>query len=298
MAATALVTGLSGFTGHYLARELEALGYEVHGLGQGSSVAAHFHSVDLRDLERLTRVVTTIQPEVVVHLAAIAFVAHGDASDIYSSNIVGSRNLLAALAACDRPPQKVLLASSANVYGNAAVEVLDESCPAQPANDYAVSKYAMELMSRHWLETLPIIIARPFNYTGVGQSKSFLLPKLVDHFARRAPRVELGNIDVYRDFSDVRMVANAYARLLSGGAAGEVYNVCSGVTHSIADVLDMLAQLAGYQIEVDINPAYVRANEVLRLAGCNRRLRDAIGDIEHIPLAATLQWMYQSQLDA
>lgn len=298
MAARALVTGLSGFTGRYLALELEALGYEVHGLGQGDSSAPRFHSVDLRDLARLTSVVKAIQPQVVVHLAAIAFVAHGDVSDIYTSNIVGTRNLLAALAACERRAQKVLLASSANVYGNAAVNVLDENCPAQPANDYAVSKYAMELMSRHWCEALPIIIARPFNYTGVGQSKSFLLPKLVDHFARRETRVELGNIDVYRDFSDVRMVANAYARLLAAGVAGEVYNVCSGETHSIEDVLGMLARIAGYEIRVDINPAFVRANEVRRLAGSNRRLCEAIGDIEHIPLAATLEWMYRSQTGA
>ena len=214
MAGTALVTGLAGFTGHYVARELEALGYEVVGLGQGGALDGRHLSVDLRDARRLGELVAEIQPQVVVHLAAVAFVAHGDVSDIYSSNIVGTRNLLAALAACKRRAEKVLLASSANVYGNAEVPVLDESCAVQPENDYAVSKCAMELLSRHWRDDLPIVVSRPFNYTGVGQSLSFLLPKLVDHFARRLPQVELGNIDVYRDFSDVRTVADAYARLL------------------------------------------------------------------------------------
>lgn len=297
MAGTALVTGLAGFTGHYVARELEALGYEVVGLGQGGALDGRHLSVDLRDARRLGELVAEIQPQVVVHLAAVAFVAHGDVSDIYSSNIVGTRNLLAALAACKRRAEKVLLASSANVYGNAEVPVLDESCAVQPENDYAVSKCAMELLSRHWRDDLPIVVSRPFNYTGVGQSLSFLLPKLVDHFARRLPQVELGNIDVYRDFSDVRTVADAYARLLGAGESGEVYNVCSGVSYSIQDILLMLAELAGYSIDVHVNPAFVRANEVKRLAGSNRKLAATIGELKHIPLRDTLQWMYRAQLD-
>jgi nucleoside-diphosphate-sugar epimerase len=295
MAGRALITGLAGFTGAYVARELAALGYEVVGLDGDAAVTAGHHGLDLRDGERLRAVVAELQPQVVVHLAAIAFVAHGDASDIYTSNILGTRNLLAALSAVGSPPEKVLLASSANVYGNAATSPLDESCPAQPENDYAVSKYAMELMARQWRDRLPIVITRPFNYTGVGQSTAFLLPKLVDHFARRAARVELGNIDVYRDFNDVRTVAAAYARLLAAGVPGEVYNVCSGRAHSLDEVLRMLADIAGYRIEVDINPAFVRANEVRRLVGSSKKLTAAIGQLQAISLADTLRWMYYSQ---
>ena len=295
MASKALVTGLGGFTGRYVSSELEAMGYEVIGLGQGQVASEEHYEVDLRDVERLDSAIAEIQPRLVVHLAAIAFVGHGDVGDIYSSNIVGTRNLLAALANCKTPADKVLLASSANVYGNASVPTLDETCPAQPENDYAVSKYAMELMARHWRDALPIVIARPFNYTGVGQSPSFLLPKLVDHFARRAQRVELGNVDVYREFNDVRMVAAAYGGLLNSGTAGEVYNVCSGLAYSIKDVLALLADLAGYTIDVDVNPAFVRANEVKRLVGSNRRLVSAIGEIRQIPLAETLEWMYRAQ---
>lgn len=296
MSARALVTGLSGFTGHYVARQLEELGYEVVGLGEAAD-GGH-HGLDLRDAGRLTERVTALQPSVVVHLAAIAFVAHGDVSEMYTSNIVGTRNLLAALAACKKPPEKILLASSANVYGNATASILDEACPVQPENDYAVSKYAMELMARQWRDVLPVVIVRPFNYTGVGQSARFLMPKLVDHFARRAPRIELGNIDVYRDFNDVRVVAAAYAGLLRDGVAGEVYNVCSGRAYSIQDALGMLAQLAGYTIEVDVNPAFVRANEVKRLVGSNRKLAAATGEPELIPLADTLEWMYRAQIPA
>ena len=298
MMGTALVTGLSGFTGRYVARELEARGYEVVGLEQGSTLDTAHSGLDLRDGPRLTEFVTALQPRVVIHLAAIAFVAHGDVSDMYTSNIVGTRNLLAALAACDTAPEKVLLASSANVYGNANVATLDENCPAQPENDYAVSKYAMELMARQWRTQLPIVMVRPFNYTGVGQAGAFLLPKLVDHFARREARVELGNIDVYRDFNDVRVVAAAYARLLDKGVPGEVYNVCSGRAYSIKDVLALLAELAGYSIEVDINPAFVRANEVKKLVGSNRKLAAAIGELELIPLADTLEWMFRAKTSA
>ena len=298
MMGTALVTGLSGFTGRYVARELETRGYEVVGLEQGSTLDTAHSGLDLRDGPRLTEFVTALQPRVVIHLAAIAFVAHGDVSDMYTSNIVGTRNLLAALAACDTAPEKVLLASSANVYGNANVATLDENCPAQPENDYAVSKYAMELMARQWRTQLPIVMVRPFNYTGVGQAGAFLLPKLVDHFARREARVELGNIDVYRDFNDVRVVAAAYARLLDKGVPGEVYNVCSGRAYSIKDVLALLADLAGYSIEVDINPAFVRANEVKKLVGSNRKLAAAIGELELIPLADTLEWMFRAKTSA
>ena len=296
MTARALVTGLGGFTGRYMSSELQAMGYEVFGLGQGLPASASHYAIDLRDAQAVKKAVAEIQPRVVVHLAAIAFVAHGDANDIYTSNIVGSRNLLAALAECKTLPEKVLLASSANVYGNAAVPVLDETAAAAPQNDYAVSKYAMELMSRQWRETLPIVIARPFNYTGVGQSPAFLLPKLVDHFARRAARVELGNIDVYRDFNDVRMVAAAYGRLLASGVPGEIYNVCSGHGYSIKDCLAILSDLAAYTIEVDINPAFVRANEVKRLVGSGEKLTATIGDIGQIPLAQTLEWMYRAQI--
>lgn len=296
MAGKALVTGLGGFTGRYVSSELEAMGYEVIGLGQGLAASEGHYEVDLRDVERVGAAIAEIQPRLVVHLAAIAFVGHGDVGDMYSSNIIGTRNLLAALANCKTPADKVLLASSANVYGNSSVSTLDETCPVQPENDYAVSKYAMELMARHWRDALPIVIARPFNYTGVGQSSSFLLPKLVDHFARRAPRVELGNVDVYREFNDVRMVAAAYAGLLNSGTAGEVYNVCSGLAYSIKDVLALLADLASYSIDVDVNPAFVRANEVKRLVGSNRRLASAIGEIRQIPLAETLEWMYRAQI--
>jgi nucleoside-diphosphate-sugar epimerase len=209
--------------------------------------------------------------------------------------VVGTRNLLEALAELKARPRCVLLASSANVYGNAPVELIDETVPPAPANDYAVSKLAMEYLARLWMDRLPIVITRPFNYTGVGQPPNFLLPKIVSHFQARAPVIELGNTDVARDFSDVRTVASVYRQLLEVAPAGDVFNVCSGVAYTLGDVLRMMAAIAGYAIEVRVNPAFVRANEVKRLLGSAGKLERAIGPLAGIPLEETLGWMYASR---
>ncbi|MFD0755751.1 GDP-mannose 4,6-dehydratase [Massilia norwichensis] len=289
----ALITGLRGFTGYYMARELTAAGYQVHGtVLPGEPTGPDIFAVDLLDRASVAAAVEKVQPDVVVHLAAIAFVAHNDADQMYRVNVVGTRNLLEALAAGSHKPSSVLLASSANIYGNARVPVIDESVAPNPANDYAVSKLAMEYMARLWMDKLPIVIARPFNYTGVGQTENFLLPKIVSHFRKEARRIELGNLAIARDFSDVRMVAKSYRRLLAAAPSGEAFNVCSGQPHTLESLIDMMSEIAGYRIEVHVNPAFVRANEVLTLTGSNAKLTGVIGKIEPTPLLETLRWMY------
>jgi nucleoside-diphosphate-sugar epimerase len=294
----ALVTGIAGFTGRYVAQELALAGYEVFGTSTpGGTLPANVIGVDLLDRDGLAAAVREVAPDVVVHLAAIAFVAHSDVEQIYRVNVVGTRNLLEALAQAPHKPAAVLVASSANIYGNTDVPVIHEDVPAAPANDYAVSKLAMEHMARLWMDKLPIVMVRPFNYTGVGQADNFLLPKIVSHFRRKEARIELGNLHVWRDFSDVRMVAAAYRHLLAapaGNAAGRVFNVSSGTAYSLGEVLDMMADIAGYRIDVRVNPAFVRANEVERLTGDNRRLQAVVGPIAPPPLAATLRWMYEA----
>jgi nucleoside-diphosphate-sugar epimerase len=289
----ALITGLRGFTGYYMARELSAAGYHVHGtVLPGETTGPDIFAVDLLDRASVAAAIEQVRPDVVVHLAGIAFVAHNDADQMYRVNVVGTRNLLEALAAGSHKPSSVLLASSANIYGNADVAVIDESVPPAPANDYAVSKLAMEYMARLWMDKLPIVIARPFNYTGVGQTENFLLPKIVSHFRKEARRIELGNLAIARDFSDVRMVAKSYRRLLAAAPSGQAFNVCSGQPHSLESLIDMMSEIAGYRIEVHVNPAFVRANEVLTLTGSNARLAGVIGEIEPTPLLETLRWMY------
>ncbi len=291
-----LVTGAEGFTGRYLTAALAAVGHEVHGLvrpaptnGEAASAAHARHVCDLSDADGLSRVVDDVRPDCIVHLAAIAFVAHDNVDDMYRTNIVGARNLLAAAAR--RPPSLALLASSANVYGNASGGVIDESVAPAPANDYAVSKLAMERMASLWHDRLPITIVRPFNYTGVGQSTSFLIPKIVDHFRRRASVIELGNLDVERDFSDVRVVVDCYRRLIEAPCTGATLNVCSGHGTTLREVLAMCSELTGHPLEVRVNPAFVRPNEVRRLVGNCSALEAAIGPVRRVALRETLEWM-------
>ncbi|EGJ09959.1 MULTISPECIES: NAD-dependent epimerase/dehydratase family protein [Rubrivivax] len=293
-----LVTGADGFTGRHLTPALARLGAEVHGLASRVpdppvDGVHRWHLGNLLDPESLQRTVQDVRPDTVVHLAAIAFVAHGDVDSIYRTNIVGSRHLLAALADLPVRPRAVLMASSANVYGTATEGVMDERTPPSPANDYAVSKLAMEHMAGIWRERLPITLVRPFNYTGRGQSTQFLIPKIVDHFHRRAPVLELGNLDVERDFSDVRTVVDCYVRLLASPQPGQVFNVCSGVGHSLREVLEMARDLTGHEPEIRVNPAFVRANEVRRLLGSKAALEAAIGPVHGPALRETLAWMLQ-----
>ena len=216
---------------------------------------------------------------------------HSDATAFYAVNVVGTTNLLEALAASKLQPRRVVIASSANVYGNAKVEPITEATPPAPVNHYAASKLAMELMVRTYTDRLPIVMTRPFNYTGVGQSINFLVPKLVAHFAQRRPFIELGNLEVVRDFSDVRAVAQAYLHLLTAEVPEGVTNLCSGVGRSLRWVLDQLTELSGHSLEIRVNPEFVRASEVHRLIGSASRMEGALGTLPHRDFRETLAWM-------
>lgn len=291
----ALVTGVQGFTGRYLAAELERNGYEVFGLGHRNADGPGYFRVDLNDAAALRSVIRQVRPDVVAHLAALAFVGYGNVDDFYRVNLVGTRHLLEAIQGSSCSPSSILISSSANVYGNTPVSVLSEDTPPAPANDYAVSKLAMEYMVRLWSDRLPITMVRPFNYTGVGQEKTFLLPKIVAHFRARADHIELGNIDISRDFSDVRTVVNLYRRLLeTPQAVGQLYNVCSGRSYALREVINLCEELSGHHLDIQVNPAFVRANEVKTLRGDDARLRAALGSWDAIGLRETLAWMLEA----
>lgn len=288
----ALITGARGFTGRYLAAELSECGYEVFGVGQGAGDDPGYFQVDLGDTGGLRSVMAEVRPHWVIHLAALAFVGHGNPDDFYEVNLIGTRHLLEAVHDSSEGLSQVLLASSANVYGNSSAGLLREDAPKNPANDYAVSKLAMEQMANLWHGRLPLVITRPFNYTGVGQAGNYLLPKIVDHFRRRVDRIELGNLDVSRDFSDVRTVVHLYRRLLEESrAVGGIYNISSGQAHSLRDIIDLCTELTGHSIDVEVNQAFVRSNEVKVLQGDNTRLRSLLGEWRAPSLRETLEWM-------
>ncbi|MEW6111019.1 MAG: GDP-mannose 4,6-dehydratase [Thermodesulfobacteriota bacterium] len=295
---TALVTGASGFTGRHMIAALKGRGYRVVGFGASCQDADLSISCDLTDPVAVREAVLQVSPDYVVHLAALSFVAHGDAEAFYRVNVLGTLNLLEALAALDAVPRKVLVASSANVYGTPGIEVIDESvCPA-PVNHYACSKLAMEHMVRTWFERLPIVITRPFNYTGPGQDERFLIPKIVGHFKRGAREIELGNLDVSRDFSDVADVVAAYAALLESDTRSVTVNVCSGRATSLREIIAKMNDIAGYEIEVRVNPAFVRANEIPRLLGNNAVLAGLAGMTPQIKIDATLHRMFMDSGEA
>jgi GDP-6-deoxy-D-talose 4-dehydrogenase len=278
-----LVTGADGFTGVHFVKQAHEAGYEVFEF-----------NANLTDPQAVQAQVDAAAPDVVVHLAAISFVGHDKPSAFYDVNVIGTLNLLDALLKLPNPPKRVLLASSANVYGNCEKSPISETQAPAPLNHYAMSKLAMEYLAKTYADRLPMFFVRPFNYTGPGQVESFVVPKLVAHFKRRAASVELGNLTVEREYNDVRMVTDAYFKLLDKAVVGQTYNICSGKTYTLHQVIEALVELTNHQIKVVVNPAFVRANELHRLCGDASKLNMTIGTHDSIALKDTLRWMLES----
>lgn len=274
------ITGARGFTGRLFTERAAAAGHEVVPIQS-----------DITDGSAIQAEIQRLEMDAVVHLAAISFVGHDDDRAFYDVNLFGTLNLLEALTRSRRALRCVLLASSANVYGNTDRSPIAESQPPSPVNHYAMSKLAMEHMARAGFSELPLVIARPFNYTGPGQGPQFVIPKLVAHFRQRTTRVSLGNLHVQREYNDGRFVCDAYLDLLERGSAGSTYNVCTGVAYDLKTVIGVLQNLTGHSVEVDVDSALVRPNEVHRLCGDPSRLLDAIGYTSAYQLEDTLKWM-------
>lgn len=293
--AKVLITGADGFTGRYLSFALSERQHHVVGLSRRESVLENgvkVHACDLADLVSLQEMISFCRADWIVHLAAISFVPHADVTELYQTNVIGTRNLLDVLSRADVTPSRILVASSANVYGNRREGMLSEDMLPQPANDYGVSKQAVESLARIYSGRLPIIVTRPFNYTGRGQSQQFLLPKIVEHFRNRAPFIRLGNVDVARDFSDVRTLVDCYIRLLEcEDSLGGTFNICSGEAHCLRDIITIAEKRAGHRIEIHVDPNLVRRDEVKTLAGSKAALEQIIGPVDAIPIEDTIAWM-------
>lgn len=250
------MTGAKGFTGAHFMKMANTLGHETVAL-----------NANINDVIALESEILSIQPTAIAHFAGISFVASKDEEAFYRVHALGTSNVLNAALKLKEKPHKILLASSATVYGNHPAPFSVESQVLEPIDHYAISKVAMEDMAKTFMDKLPIIIARPFNYTGVGQKGNFLIPKLVKHFYEKSVSIELGNLNVEREFNNVQMICAAYLALLDIGAAGEIYNVSSGSAHSLQDVLNTLSQITNHHPKISINPDFVRKNEVRRMCG-------------------------------
>ncbi|SCC01482.1 MULTISPECIES: NAD-dependent epimerase/dehydratase family protein [Snodgrassella] len=290
-----LITGSEGFTGKYMQDEMEAFGYKVYRSGTNPNInASNYFVLDLLNEDSIRSCLKFVRPDIIIHLAAIAHIGYNDIRQFYDVNIIGTRNLLAATAKLNIQPKSILIASSANVYGNNTKSVLSEEDAVYPANDYAVSKLAMEYVAKIWMNELPIIIVRPFNYTGVGQKNNFLIPKIVEHFKLRKKIIELGNINVYREFNDVRFVVAAYRELIEAGKSGFLCNICTGKQYSLLNIIDICKLFSGHHLEININPALIRKNEILSLSGDHRLLSNITKIKVSYELKDTLNWMLKN----
>ncbi len=293
---TVLVTGSAGFTGQYVCSALQSAGYRVAGLSRKPMTNDEIRA-DLEDIDSLRAAIAATHPDYVIHLAGAAFVANANVMEFYRVNLFGTLNLLQALKDTGVVLKKVVLSSSASVYGrNPLSPVGEDACPA-PVNHYAMSKLAMEHLAKTWMDVFPIVITRPFNYTGAGQSSQYLIPKLVEHFGKARATLKLGNVDVVREFNDVRMVAEVYVRLMVEAPAGTVVNICTGKGHRLSDILSQLERLTKHAPELQSDPALMRANEIRVLVGDHRLLDSLVPDRREFSIEETLQYMLAEALD-
>ena len=277
-----LVTGRHGFVGETVAS-----------LVASDPTLSHWYVVDLpahldvRDPLAVAALIDQCRPDAVMHLAAQSWVpdALRDPETTLQVNLIGTLHLLAALRRShfDGP---FLFASTGDVYGLVPAEVLplNESRLPAPRNPYAVSKLAGEALCFQWSVTdqMHIVIARAFNHIGPGQSERFAVSDFARQIAeiklgRREPVVHAGDIDVTRDFTDVRDVVYAYFSLLDAGATGETYNVCSGTERTVRSLLERLAALARVDVRVEQDAQRLRPSEQRRVRGDPGKIRSATG---------------------
>ena len=293
----ALVTGISGFVGGHLAEHLIAEGDLVVGLSAsgrwppeliGLEKTVRIERFDLIEQSEaeLADLIRRKQPEVIYHLAAQSN-PQGSVTDprgTWTLNLGGSLNLLEAVKSSGQKPRVVLVGSGV-CYGNPAPAFIPvgEDCPLRPNNPYAASKAAVDLLGiEHYLaHGTDVVMVRPFNHAGPRQLPRYVLAGLAFQVAEvehnRRSCVEVGNLDVVRDFTDVRDVVRAYRLLGQAGQAGEIYNLGSGQGTKLADALDYLRSQSKVPIAIQVDSARVRSVDQPLLIANAGKLRAAVG---------------------
>jgi len=289
-----LIIGIESFTGKHLSKSLVQNKFDVYGTSLHDVDIDTIYPCDISDKNSIKKIIEKVKPNYIINLAGISFVGNANRELFYKINVLAVENILdSCLEIKDYKPQKIILASSATIYGNQNSDVLDESMNPNPVNHYGISKLAMEQLAKTYFAKLDIIISRPFNYTGVGQEEHFLIPKIVSHFKKNESEIELGNIDVYREFNDVAYVCDIYHRLLVSNIHSEIVNVCSNRVIALNDVIKMMNKIAGYPIHIRVNPKFVRENEIVSLSGSVDKLYSLIGEVKQVEFDKTLEKMYR-----
>jgi GDP-4-dehydro-6-deoxy-D-mannose reductase len=303
-----LITGVSGFAGTALARHLLADGHDVYGTtrrhdgvtaGPSPLRADHVLAAPIEDAPGLAAVIARIAPDAVFHLAAFTNPAASftDPAAAYHANLHGSLHLFAAVRALSNPCRLVWVGSS-DVYGFVDPRELPviESNLFRPLSPYAVSKAAADLAAYQWSRAhgLDVVRMRPFNHTGPGQDAHYVCADFARQVVAaerggRPAQIEVGNLDVARDFSDVRDVVRAYVLACERGGTGEAYNVCSGVPRTVREIVEALIRLSGSDASIVVRAARQRRVDVPLLVGSAVKLHAATGWTSKIAWEQTLR---------
>jgi len=287
----ALVTGASGFVGRHLVAHLESCDDEVVGTDRSDG------GPDLLDAEGFEHLLTDIRPEVVYHLAGQADVGRSWSAPVETlrANIEGTHNVLAAARSAE--VARVVTVTSADIYGLVERDdlPLTESSPVRPVSPYAASKAAADLVAQqaHLGHGQDVVRARSFNHLGPGQSDRFvcsaLAARIVANERSGGSEVRVGNLTPRRDFTDVRDVVRAYRRMATSGVAGQAYNVCSGRSTSVQEVVDRLLEMSPQEMQVEVDPDLFRPADLEELRGDPSRLVEDTGWSTEYALDDTLK---------
>jgi GDP-4-dehydro-6-deoxy-D-mannose reductase len=295
-----LITGGTGFVGSHLVRFLKSADAKLIVVSSGGVKTqlpgVDYCRVDIRNADDVRAVVRDASPHQIYHLAGISSVPSSwkDPRLTFDVNVIGSYNVFEAAMHLPSSP-KILNVSTSQVYAPSNAALLETS-PLSPDNPYAASKAMAELLAIQYRKFTKggIITARAFNHTGPGQSTTFALPSFARQLAEmeaglRPTTLKVGTIDVRRDFTDVRDVVVAYYELLEKGAVGEAYNVCSGRTVLLADLVKELQNNCSVAVTMEIDPARVRPGDVPQIVGDTGKLNKTTGWLPKIPLEKTLK---------
>jgi len=292
------ITGAHGFVGSHV--QLAISGADWQSTFELVCVDTPF---DITDRPSLDNVFRQAQPDMVIHLAAQSHVptSFTNPNTTYQVNFLGTLNLLQALAA-NNFVGRLLFVGSADTYGLVSETDLPirEEQPLRPRNPYAVSKVAAEALCYQWSQTgsFEIIMARPFNHIGPGQTENFAISSFAKQIAEitlglRAAEIQVGDLNVTRDFTDVRDIVDAYLGLLINGKSGEIYNVGSGQECKVSDILDSLISIAGISAKITVDMTRFRLAEQ-RCLVCNAsKLKQQTGWQPHRQINETLNEILQ-----
>ncbi len=297
-----LITGAAGFVGRHLLNHLASADpdAELHGTVLNARDSVHLavvcHTVDLTAANQVRALISGLRPDRIYHLAAQASprLSFQDPWGTLANNIQAQLNLILACREAGIQP-RMLVVSSAEIYGPGDGSAITEDAPLQPTSPYGVSKAAQDLLGLQYFlsDKLPILRARPFNHFGPGQREGFVAPDFAMQIARieagaQEPVLEVGNLSPRRDFTDVRDIVRAYRLIVEHGDAGAAYNVASETTHSIQEMLDTLLSFSRSKITVRVNPARMLPVDVPVRLGCAARLRADTGWQPQTPFEQTL----------